>query len=82
VLGMAGSSATRRCDHPLGLTRTVRPNPAATCPFSTVLRGTGSTSDDYVYYNSLAGEGNAHEKAYAAAFRAADVCVLALRFSS
>ncbi len=33
-----------------------------------MLRGTGSTLTSYVYYNSPAGEGNAHEKAYAAAF--------------
>jgi phosphate transport system permease protein len=33
-----------------------------------VLRGTGSTLTSYIYYNSPSGEGNAHEKAYAAAF--------------
>jgi phosphate transport system permease protein len=32
------------------------------------LRGTGGTLTSYVLYNSPAGEGNAHEKAYAAAF--------------
>jgi phosphate transport system permease protein len=32
-----------------------------------VLRGTGSTLTSYVYNNSPAGEGNAHDKAYAAA---------------
>jgi phosphate transport system permease protein len=32
------------------------------------LRGTGSTLTSYVYNNSPAGEGNASEKAYAAAF--------------
>jgi phosphate transport system permease protein len=32
------------------------------------LRGTGSTLTSYVYNNSPAGEGNAPEKAYAAAF--------------
>jgi phosphate transport system permease protein len=32
------------------------------------LRGTGSTLTSYVFANSPAGEGNAHEKAYAAAF--------------
>jgi phosphate transport system permease protein len=32
------------------------------------LRGTGGTLTSYVRYNSPAGEGNAHEKAYAAAF--------------
>ncbi len=33
-----------------------------------MLRGTGSTLTSYVYNNSPAGEGNAPEKAYAAAF--------------
>jgi phosphate transport system permease protein len=33
-----------------------------------VLKGTGSTLTSYVYNNSPAGEGNAPEKAYAAAF--------------
>jgi phosphate transport system permease protein len=37
-------------------------------PVWSVLRGTGSTLTSYVYYNSPSGEGNAHEKAYAAAF--------------
>jgi phosphate transport system permease protein len=32
------------------------------------LRGTGATLTSYVYYNSPAGEGNAPQKAYAAAF--------------
>jgi phosphate transport system permease protein len=32
------------------------------------LRGTGETLTSYVLLNSPAGEGNAHEKAYAAAF--------------
>jgi phosphate transport system permease protein len=32
------------------------------------LRGTGSTLTSYVYNNSPAGEGNAPQKAYAAAF--------------
>ncbi len=32
------------------------------------LRGTGSTLTSYVFYESPAGEGNSHEKAYAAAF--------------
>ncbi len=35
---------------------------------SALLRGTGSTLTSYVYNNSPAGEGNAPEKAYAAAF--------------
>jgi len=42
--------------------------PAGHTPVISVLRGTGSTLTSYVYYNSPAGEGNAHEKAYAAAF--------------
>ncbi|MGA2321011.1 MAG: ABC transporter permease subunit [Solirubrobacteraceae bacterium] len=37
-------------------------------PIIGTLRGTGSTLTSYVYNNSPAGEGNAHEKAYAAAF--------------
>ncbi len=42
--------------------------PAGSTPVISVLRGTGSTLTSYVYYNSPAGEGNAHQKAYAAAF--------------
>ena len=37
-------------------------------PILSTLRGTGSTLTSYVYNNSPAGEGNAPEKAYAAAF--------------
>jgi phosphate transport system permease protein len=37
-------------------------------PLLNVLRGTGSTLTTYVYENSPAGEGNAPQKAYAAAF--------------
>jgi phosphate transport system permease protein len=37
-------------------------------PLLSTLRGTGSTLTSYVYNNSPAGEGNSHEKAYAAAF--------------
>jgi phosphate transport system permease protein len=37
-------------------------------PVLGALRGTGSTLTSYVYNNSPAGEGNSHEKAYAAAF--------------
>jgi phosphate transport system permease protein len=37
-------------------------------PVVSTLRGTGSTLTSYVYNNSPAGEGNAPEKAYAAAF--------------
>jgi phosphate transport system permease protein len=42
--------------------------PADSVPILGTLRGTGSTLTSYVYSNSPAGEGNAHEKAYAAAF--------------
>ncbi|HEY8304266.1 MAG TPA: ABC transporter permease subunit [Solirubrobacteraceae bacterium] len=37
-------------------------------PVFSTLRGTGETLTSYVLLNSPAGEGNAHEKAYAAAF--------------
>ena len=37
-------------------------------PGLSLLRGTGSTLTSYVFENSPAGEGNAPEKAYAAAF--------------
>jgi phosphate transport system permease protein len=37
-------------------------------PILDALRGTGSTLTSYVYNNSPAGEGNAANKAYAAAF--------------
>jgi phosphate transport system permease protein len=39
-----------------------------TVPILSTLKGTGSTLTSYVYNNSPAGEGNAPEKAYAAAF--------------
>jgi phosphate transport system permease protein len=45
-----------------------------------VLKGTGSTLTSYVYNNSPAGEGNAPEKAYAAAFVLL-LLVLALNFA-
>jgi phosphate transport system permease protein len=48
-------------------------------PFDT-LRGTGSTLTTYVYVNSPAGEGNAPEKAYAAAFVLL-LIVIALNFA-
>lgn len=41
---------------------------AGGAPVLSTLRGTGSTLTSYVYSNSPAGEGNAPEKAYAAAF--------------
>jgi phosphate transport system permease protein len=44
------------------------------------LRGTGSTLTSYVYNNSPAGEGNAPQKAYAAAFVLL-IIVIALNFS-
>ena len=51
-----------------------------------MLRGTGGTLTSYVRYNSPAGEGNAHEKAYAAAFvlllMVLALNVLVMRFSS
>lgn len=50
----------------LGLT--LRNEPVGSTPVLGTLRGTGSTLTSYVYNNSPAGEGNAHEKAYAAAF--------------
>jgi phosphate transport system permease protein len=41
---------------------------AGGAPVLSTLRGTGGTLTSYVLFNSPAGEGNAHEKAYAAAF--------------
>jgi phosphate transport system permease protein len=46
----------------------IRLEGAGGTPVLSVLRGTGGTLTSYVRYNSPAGEGNAHEKAYAAAF--------------
>ena len=42
--------------------------PAGNVPIIGLLRGVGSTLTSYVYYQSPSGEGNSHEKAYAAAF--------------
>lgn len=42
--------------------------PEGTVPVLDIFKGTGSTLTSYVYQNSPAGEGNAPEKAYAAAF--------------
>jgi phosphate transport system permease protein len=42
--------------------------PQGNTPIVSTLRGTGSTLTSYVYNNSPAGEGNAPQKAYAAAF--------------
>ena len=49
-------------------------------PLLKTLRGTGSTLTSYVYNNSPAGEGNAPQKAYAAAFVLL-VVVIGLNFS-
>lgn len=53
---------------------------ATDTPILGTLRGTGSTLTSYVYVNSPAGEGNAPEKAYAAAFVLL-LIVLALNFA-
>lgn len=47
---------------------TLRLEGAGGLPMLSALRGTGSTLTSYVFENSPAGEGNAPEKAYAAAF--------------
>lgn len=47
---------------------TLKNEPVGGTPILGALRGTGSTLTSYVYNNSPAGEGNSHEKAYAAAF--------------
>jgi phosphate transport system permease protein len=47
---------------------TLKNEPASSTPILGTLRGFGSTLTSYVYNNSPAGEGNSHEKAYAAAF--------------
>jgi len=47
---------------------TLRNEPVGGTPLLGTLRGTGSTLTSYVFNNSPAGEGNSHEKAYAAAF--------------
>jgi phosphate transport system permease protein len=63
----------------IGLSAT-KTEPVGSVPVLNVLRGTGSTLTSYVYYNSPAGEGNSHEKAYAAAF-VLMMIVLALNFA-
>jgi phosphate transport system permease protein len=50
------------------LAATLKTELVGNVPVIGLLRGTGSTLTQYVYYNSPAGEGNAHQKAYAAAF--------------
>ena len=47
---------------------TLQSTPANGVPLLGFLRGTGSTLSSYVYGNSPSGEGNAPQKAYAAAF--------------
>ena len=47
---------------------TLKNEPVGSVPLLKTLRGTGSTLTSYVYNNSPAGEGNAPQKAYAAAF--------------
>jgi phosphate transport system permease protein len=47
---------------------TLRLDAVGGAPLVSTLRGTGSTLTSYVYNNSPAGEGNAYDKAYAAAF--------------
>jgi phosphate transport system permease protein len=47
---------------------TLKNEPVGSAPVLGTLRGTGSTLTSYVFNNSPAGEGNSHEKAYAAAF--------------
>jgi len=58
---------------------TLNLEPEGNIPGADVLRGTGSTLTSYVYNNSPAGEGNAPQKAYAAAFVLL-VIVVALNF--
>ncbi len=52
----------------LGVGAAERIEPQGGLPGLNVLRGTGSTLTSYIYSNSPAGEGNAPQKAYAAAF--------------
>lgn len=59
---------------------TLRLEPEGSVPGVDVLKGTGSTLTSYVYNNSPAGEGNAPQKAYAAAFVLL-LIVLALNFT-
>jgi phosphate transport system permease protein len=65
---------------------TTRIEGAGGAPVLSTLRGTGETLTSYVLLNSPAGEGNAHEKAYAAAFvllaMVLALNVIVMRFSS
>lgn len=58
---------------------TLRMQPQTDIPLVKYLRGSGSTLTSYVYNNSPSGEGNAPQKAYAAAFVLL-LLVLALNF--
>jgi len=58
---------------------TLELEPEGSIPGLDVLKGTGSTLTSYVFNNSPAGEGNAPEKAYAAAFVLL-IIVIALNF--
>src|SRR5262249_6731991 len=58
----------------------LRVDPEGSFPGAGVLRGTGGTLTSYVYNNSPAGEGNAPQKAYAAAFVLL-LIVIALNFT-
>ena len=63
----AASSATRRsCCCCSG--ETLHLETQGSIPALNLLRGTGSTLTSYIYDNSPAGEGDAPQKAYAAAF--------------
>jgi phosphate transport system permease protein len=57
---------------------TTRIEGAGGLPVLSTLRGTGETLTSYVLLNSPAGEGNAHEKAYAAAWCASDAAAINL----
>jgi phosphate transport system permease protein len=59
---------------------TLQIEPEGSIPGYDLLKGTGSTLTSYVYNNSPAGEGNAPQKAYAAAFVLL-LIVLALNFA-
>lgn len=62
------------------LGETLKTESANGVPILGLLRGKGSTLTSYVYYNSPAGDGNSHQKAYAAAFVLLMI-VLALNFA-